>query len=108
MLVEAVSLSLSVTVAVKLTVPAAMRTSSSGDALPPVGWVMARIWSKVTSPVPFTLIRKASTLPIAVRPTTSLPDIDRTIASPVATSVKPLAALDTPKLYTVLPAPSAP
>ena len=65
MLVEAVSLSLSVTVAVKLTVPAAMRTSSSGDALPPVGWVMARIWSKVTSPVALLTVKVKALMPDA-------------------------------------------
>jgi len=42
MLVETLSVSLSVTVAVNVTAPAAMLMSSFGEAVPPVGWVMAR------------------------------------------------------------------
>ena len=66
MLALAISPSRSVTVAIKVTAPVANVTSSSGEAIPPVGWVKARIWSKVTSPVLTLTVKVKALVPPAL------------------------------------------
>ncbi|MNG13115.1 hypothetical protein D3C84_967730 [compost metagenome] len=60
------------------------------------GCTTARIWSSVTLPVAATLTVNTSRLPVAVRPSTTVPLSDRFTASPEAVSISPEAPATTP------------
>ncbi|MNZ51936.1 hypothetical protein D3C78_697680 [compost metagenome] len=92
----ALSPSLSVLVAVKVTRLSAVRVFESSGLLVS-GCTMARSWSRVTSPLLATLTVNTRRLVVAVRPSTTVPLSDRLTASPVAVSVRPEAPATTPR-----------
>ncbi|MNH08665.1 hypothetical protein D3C79_680890 [compost metagenome] len=91
----ALSPSLSVLVAVRVTRLSALRLFES-SGLVASGWITARSWSRVTSPLAATLTVNTSWLVVAVRPSTTPLLSDRFTASLVAVSVSPEAPATTP------------
>ncbi|MNE97341.1 hypothetical protein D3C80_1956710 [compost metagenome] len=91
----ALSPSLSVMVAVSVTRLSEVRLVES-SGLVGSGCTTARSWSSVTLPSAATLTVNTSWLPVAVRPSTTVPLSDRLTASPEAVSVSPEAPATTP------------
>ncbi|MNJ65730.1 hypothetical protein D3C77_617640 [compost metagenome] len=91
----ALSPSLSVLVAVKVTRLSAARVFASSGSLA-LACTMARSWLRVTSPLLATLTVNTR-WSLAVRPSTTVPLSDRLTASPEAVSVRPEAPATTPR-----------